>query len=46
MWGFAFRWVEQVGLGGSLLVVGIPVVGGRLLGYLPSLKFLGVRLWV
>ena len=37
---------ERVGPGGSLFVVGIPVGGGRRLGYLPSFKFLGVCLWV
>ena len=44
MWGFAFRWDERAGPGGSLLVVGIPIVGERPLGFFPSLWILEVRL--
>ena len=44
--GFAYLWDGRVGLGLSLFVVGIRVVGGRHSGYLPGRTLLGVRLWV
>jgi hypothetical protein len=38
--------IGRVGLGVSLFVVGIRVVGGRHSGYLLGRTLLGVRLWV